>query len=138
MRALIVYHSRKGTTRKFAEHIAQKLYNKNVDVITKDIEETTNEDLVNCDILYMGCWTSGRFLFNQKPERLWVNFAEQLPSADNKKTVLFTTYTIKTGTMFRNMKKYITLKGYKVIGSMKSRNGKMDYYSDVILKYSLN
>jgi flavodoxin len=138
MKALVVYHSRKGTTRKFAEKIAEKLYNKKVDVITKDIEETTNEDLVNCDILYMGSWTNGTFLFNQKPDQLWVNFAESLPKAENKKTVLFTTYTIKTGSMFRNMKKYILPKGYKVVGSMKSRNGKLDYYSNVILKYSLN
>lgn len=138
MRALVVYHSKKGTTRKFAEQIAEKLYNKKVDVITKNIDEATNEDLVNCDILYMGCWTSGRFLFNQKPAQPWVNFADQLPPAESKKTVLFTTYTIKTGTMFRNMKKHITSKGYKVIGSMKSRNGKLNYYSDVILKYSLN
>lgn len=138
MRALVVYHSRKGTTRKFAEKIAEKLFNKKIDVITKNITETTNEDLVNCDILYMGCWTNGKYLFNQKPAQPWVNFAEQLPPAKNKKTVLFTTYTIKTGTMFRNMKKYITSKGYKVIGSMKSRSGKLDYYSDVILKYSLN
>ncbi len=134
MRALVVYHSRKGTTRKFAE----KLYNKNVEVITKDIEEATDEDIVNCDIVYMGSWTNGRFLLNQKPAHFWVNFAEQLPLADNKKTVLFTTYNIRTGTMFRNMKKYITSRGYKVIGSMKSRNGKLDYYSDVILRYSLN
>jgi Flavodoxins len=138
MKALVVYHSRKGTTRKFAEKIAEKLFNKNVDVITKDIEETTNEDLKNCDILYMGSWTNGRVLFNQKPAQPWVNFAEQMPVAENKKTVLFTTYTIKTGSMFRNMKKYIMPKGYKVIGSMKSRNGKLNYYSDVILRYSLN
>jgi len=138
MRALIVYHSRKGTTRKFAEKIAEKLFSKNVEVITKDIEKTTHSDLENCDILYMGSWTNGRFLFNQKPAHEWVNFAEKLPKADNKKTVLFTTYSLKTGSMFRNMKKYILPKGYKVIGSMKSRNGKMNYYSDVILRYSLN
>jgi flavodoxin len=138
MKALIVYHSRKGTTRKFAEKIAERLFNKNVDVITKDIEEATHDDLEKCDILYMGSWTNGRFLFNQKPAQEWVNFAAQLPKAENKKTVLFTTYTIKTGSIFRNMKKYIMPKGYKVIGSMKSRNGKLNYYSDVILRYSLN
>ena len=39
MKALIVYHSRKGTTRKFAEKIAERLFNKNVDVIQKILKK---------------------------------------------------------------------------------------------------
>lgn len=133
-----MYHSRKGTTKKFAEKIAEKLQKRNIEVDTKNIAETTNEDLANCDILYLGTWTNGLFLMNQKPDQLWVEFTAKLPEAENKKTVLFTTYTIRTGTMFRNMKKFITPKGYRVIGSMKSRNGKLNYYSNVIIKYSLD
>lgn len=138
MKALVVYQSRKGTTRNFAEKIAKKIENKNHHVTTKNIEETTNDDLVSCDILFMECWTNGKFLFFQKPDLPWIKFASKLPDTHNKKTVLFTTYTIRTGSMFRNMKKHILPKGYKVIGSMKSRNGKLDHYSNIILKYSLN
>jgi flavodoxin len=138
MKTLVVYQSKNGTTRKFAEKIADKLQQNQNDVIVKDVNETTNDDLTSCDLLFMGCWTSGKFIFGQKPEQSWVEFASKLPQAESKKTVLFTTYKIATGSMFKNMKKHILPKGYKVVGSMKSRNGKIDYYSNIILKYSTN
>jgi flavodoxin len=138
MKALVVYHSKNGTTLKMAQEIVNKLKKNNSEVVAGSLKEITQNDIESADQVYLGCWTSGKFVFGQKPEKEWIDFANNLPSVQNKKTVLFTTYTIATGSMFRNMKKYILPKGYKVIGSMKSRNGRMDYYSNVILKYSLN
>jgi flavodoxin len=138
MKALVVYHSKNGTTQKMAQEIVNKLKKNNSEVVAGSLKEITQNDIESADQVYLGCWTSGKFVFGQKPEKEWIDFANNLPSVQNKKTVLFTTYTIATGSMFRNMKKYILPKGYKVIGSMKSRSGRMDYYSNAIMKYSLN
>jgi flavodoxin len=138
MKALVVYHSKNGTTQKMAQEIVNKLKKNNSEVVAGSLKEITQNDIESADQLYLGCWTSGKFVFGQKPEKEWIEFADNLPAVQNKKTVLFTTYLLATGSMFRNMKKYIQPKGYKVIGSMKSRSGRMDHYSNVILKYSLN
>ena len=138
MKALVVYNSKNGTTQKMAGEISEQLKKRNAEVKIGSIHEITKSDIEAADRLYIGCWTSGHILFGQKPEHTWVDFASRIPESKGKPTVLFTTYKIATGSMFRKMKQYIQPKGYKVIGSMKSRNGKLNYYSDVILKYSLN
>ena len=137
MEALVVYYSKNGTTRKFAEAIAYQLKKRVEDIQIKSIEEVTPHDIISCDLLYLGCWTSGKFIFSQKPERAWVDFVRNLPTAAGKRTVLFTTYRFTTGSMFRKMKALLVPKGYHVIGSMKSRNGKFDYFSNGVLRYSL-
>jgi len=137
MEALIVYYSKKGTTRRFAEAIAYQVHKRVEEVNVKNIEDVTPQDIINSDILYLGCWTSGLFFFGQKPEKEWVDFVSKMPKLEGKKTVLFTTYLFRTGSMFRNMKKYLEPKGYGVIGSMKSSNGKFDYFSNGVLRYSL-
>ncbi len=137
MKALIVYHSKKGTTRKFAEAIAYQVKKRVGDIKIRSIEDVTPQDILDCDILYLGCWTSGLFIFGQKPEKPWVDFVSNLPALEGKKAVLFTTYKFTTGSMFRNMKSLLEPKGYQVIGSMKSRNGNFDYFSNGVLRYSL-
>jgi Flavodoxins len=137
MEALIVYYSKEGTTRRFAEAIAYQLSKRVDDIKVKSIESVTPQDIINCDMLYLGCWTSGMFFFGQKPEKPWIDFVSGLPAMEGKKTVLFTTYRISTGKMFRKMKALLAPKGYKVIGSMKSRNARFDYFSNGVLRYSL-
>ena len=137
MEALIVYYSKKGTTRRFADAIAYQVGKRIEKVRVKSIEEVTSQDIINSDILYMGCWTSGMFLFGQKPEKPWVDFVSKLPKVNGKQTVLFTTYAISSGNMFKRMKELLAPKGFQVIGSMKSRNGKFDYFSNGVLRYSL-
>jgi flavodoxin len=136
MEALIIYYSKERTTRRFAEAIAYQVGKRLEDIKVRSIEEVTPQDIIDSDILYLGCWTSGMF-FGQKPEKPWTDFVSQLPAIEGKRTVLFTTYKIRTGNMFRRMKEHLAPKGYRVIGCMKSRNAKFDYFSNGVLRYSL-
>jgi flavodoxin len=136
MEALIVYYSKTGVTKKFAEAIAYQL-KKRVDVKIKSIEEVTSQDILDCKMLYLGCGTEGMYIFGQKPEKPWADFVSNLPKVEGKRTVLFTTYKISTGEVFHKMKALIEPKGYRVIGSMKTSNGKFDYFSNGVLRYSL-
>lgn len=137
MEALIVYQSKNGTTRKFAEAISRQVKTRVDMVILKSIEDTTPQDIEKCDILYLGGWTSGLFGVRQKPTRDWVNFVSTLPQVQGKQTVLFTTYKFTAGNILHKMKDHLAPKGFKVIGSMKSRNGNFDYFSNGVLKYTL-
>lgn len=137
MKALIIYQSRKGTTRKFADEIAKRVHRVFGHVAVKKLEEATADDIRECDLLFLGGRTIGKYLFGQKPDEEWVKFARSMPGTNGKKTVLFTTYDISSGKIFHQMKQHLLPKGYNIIGSMKSSNGKIDYFSAGVLKYAL-
>ena len=121
--AVIIYHSKTGTTKTYAEEITRYLESKNISVQISPIQAYREDLLDGVDHVFLGCWTSGLMVILQHPEKEWVEFAAKLPGMPDAKVSLFTTYKILTGSMFRNMHKH--LKG-KFAGSsleLKSRNG---------------
>lgn len=138
MKTLIVYQSKKGTTKKYAEEIAKRVKRTYGNVTVKSVEETSPADIGECDLLFLGSRTVGKYIFGQKPDQQWMDFANKLPTVAGKKTVLFTTYDIATGKMFQHMKQPLLPKGYKVIGSMKSSSGNIDYFSASVLRYAMD
>ena len=123
--AVIVYHSKTGTTKKYAEEISKYLQSKGLDTQVTSIQAYSEDMLNNVDYVLFGCWTNGLMVILQHPEKIWVDFAAKLPSMPDVKVVLFTTYKILTGSMFRNM--YKRLKGKFATPSLelKSRNGSL-------------
>lgn len=138
METLIVYQSRKITTKKFAEEIAKRVKRIKGSVTVKSMEETTANDIRQCDLLFLGARTVGKYVFGQKPDKEWVEYVQSMPEDIGKKTVLFTTYDISSGRVFQRMKQYILPKGYNIVGSMKSHKGEFDYFSISVLKYVLD
>jgi flavodoxin len=120
MKAIVIYQSKKGTTKKFGEEIRSFLNQNNIEAKAIPIQDYNPADL-EADLVFLGCWTNGMFLMFQHPEKVWSKFADQLPSLDSKKVVLFTTYKVATGVMFKAMKKHV--KTNAVVPELKSRNG---------------
>jgi flavodoxin len=121
--AVIIYHSKTGTTRKYAEEIANYLESKGIDVRLSSTQTFKGEILNNADYVFLGCWTNGLMFMLQHPENAWKDFAAKLPSMPSAKLVLFTTYKILTGSMFRNMYKQLKSKFAAPSLELKSRNG---------------
>jgi len=123
--AAIFYHSKTGTTKKYAEEISKYLQSKGLDTQVTSIQTYSEDMLQNVDYVLFGCWTNGLMVILQHPEKIWVDFAAKLPSMPDVKVALFTTYKILTGSMFRNM--YKQLKGKFATPSLelKSRNGSL-------------
>lgn len=138
MEALIVYDSTDGNNRKFAESIAHKIQKRFDSIKVKGIPETNAQDIQNCDVLYLGSEARGMLFFDKKPEKTWTDFISALPAFEGKKTVLFTTYKFSASGMFRSMKENLLPKKFKIIGSMKSRLGEVNYNSFAVLKYSVS
>ncbi len=131
--AVILYHSKTGTTRKYAEEITSYLESKGISAKISPIQ-AYREDLMNdVDYVFLGCWTSGLMVILQHPEKEWVDFAAKLPSMPSAKLVFFTTYKFLTGSMFRNM--YKQLKGKFAVPSqeLKSRDGLLSSADEVKL-----
>jgi flavodoxin len=124
-KALIIYHSKTGTTKKLGVEIAELCNQNGLEAKVISIEEFTKKDLDKADNLFLGCWTQGHLIFNQHPAKEWVEFAKELPVIFNKKIVLFTTYKVATGSMFRKMKEQLTYDLDCLKLELKSRNGRL-------------
>jgi flavodoxin len=139
MKALVVYNSKTGTTEKMASQIAAHLAENKMDVKLSSIHEVKLSDIEQADRLYMGTWTSGFMLFGQKPEKEWKQFSRRLPVGIRKRTTLFTTYKVLTGSMFRNMRRDLSYKGLQVENNvLKSKTGILSDVQKQILVESLN
>ena len=121
--ALIIYHSRTGTTRKYAEEIGKYLESKSVSAKVISITEFQPDMTENMDYVLFGCWTNGLFFFLQHPDRDWQDFAKQLQAAPQTKLVMFTTYKFVTGSMFRKMYAHLADRFSNPVFELKSRDG---------------
>ena len=124
-KALVVYHSKTGTTKRMAFEIKRFFAEKGVETKVISIDELVHADLGGTDYLLLGCWTSDEIVVLQPPERPWVAFARRVPDLTGKKIGLFTTYTIATGSMFRGMRKLLSCDPADISLELKSRDGKL-------------
>ena len=85
-KAAIIYNSKTGTTKQYAEEIGAYLISQNLEVTTLSIQEYNAEILDHIDYLLLGCWTSGLMFFLQHPEKAWNDFAAGLPDPILPKT----------------------------------------------------
>ena len=123
--AVIIYNSKTGTTKKFAEEISKYLQSKGLDTQVTSIQAYSEDMLNSVDYVLFGCWTNGLMVILQHPDKIWVDFAAKLPSMPDVKVALFTTYKILTGSMFRNMYKQLQGKFSAPSLELKSRNGSL-------------
>jgi flavodoxin len=123
MKALITFHSKTGITKKYAQEIAEYLQSKKVQVQVVPIQEYAKEIQHDADLILLGCWTSGLFICLQHPDKAWVKYASALPEMQQRKVILFTTYKLATGSMFRHMKKVLEGKFSTILAELKSKNG---------------
>jgi flavodoxin len=132
-KTLIIYNSHTGITKKYAEDIQTYLVGKNLETKLISIAEFNNTTNIECDLLMLGSWTSGLFFFGQHPDKEWVKFAQKLPKAVNSEIILFTTYKLATGSMFKNMKKHLGINSSNVKAELKSRKGNLSESDKSIL-----
>ena len=119
--ALVVHQSVSGTTRAMAEAIAAHLKSRGLDARAVALAVAPAEEVAAAEILLLGCWTSGLFLFLQHPDRPWQEYVARLPRLGAKKLGLFTTYKVATGSMFKRMKAALGGKGPEVSLTLRSR-----------------
>ncbi len=125
-KTIIIYQSKTGITKRFAENLGEYLSSKGIESKVISIKEYDNDVTNQIDLVLLGCWTAGWMIMMQTPDRHWIKFAAQLPDLSNKKVVLFTTYKLATGRMFNKMRQYLNGKFADVLLELKSRNGKIN------------
>ena len=132
-KAAIIYNSRTGITKKYAEEIGDYLSNKGLETNVLPIQQYDDAILDDIDYLLLGCWTNGLMFFLKHPDKEWKTFAAKLPNPLKPKTALFTTYKLLTGSMFRNMSKHLNDSLHNPLPELKSRNGELSEGNKKIL-----
>jgi flavodoxin len=121
--AVVIYHSRTGTTKKYADEIGKYLELKSVRVNILSTAEFQPEMTENMDYVLLGCWTNGLFFILQHPDKAWKNFAKKLRANPDAKLALFTTYKFVTGSMFTKMYVHLEGKFSSPVFNLQSRDG---------------
>ncbi len=135
MKSLVVYYSKTGRTRQFAWEIDKYLKENNLDSKMISVYDVRPEDILQADIILLGCWTSGLFFILQHPDKTWKEYAAKFPDMNAKKVGFFTTYKTATGSMFRNMYKNLKDKLTEPVTLwLKSRNTKLSDKDKALIK----
>lgn len=126
MKATVLYYSHKGKTAFFAREIAMYLWSKGLDVSLCAISDFDPQKLEETDFLLSGCWTCGYFIIGQHPHRQWKACSQQMAGRiPPHRTLLFTTYKFRTGSMLRNMKKTLRISRKASVPFLQSKNGSL-------------
>jgi flavodoxin len=135
-KAIVVYRSHTGVTRRYGEAIAAYLTGKGVATQVVSVGEADMSVLAGADYLFLGCWTSGLFLVRQHPDEPWLAFVRELPplTTGGPKTALFTTYKLRTGTQFPRMRAALAGKTAAPELQLQSRDGRLSPADELALE----
>ena len=137
-KAIIFYNSKTGTTKNYAQEIDEYLQGKQIETLCLPVEEYQESLLQNTDFLLLGCWTKGLLVIFQKPDKIWSDFVKKISVPKSTKVALFATFRIRTGSMFKNMAKYVNHAGSLSFPNLKSRNGMLSWKDKVVLDEFIN
>jgi flavodoxin len=122
-KAIVVYRSHSGVTRRYGDEIAAFLIARGVAAQVVSVGECDMATLADADYLLLGCWTSGLFVVRQHPDEPWLAFVREMPATPRPRVALFTTYQLRTGGQFLKMRAALTGKTASPQLELKSRNG---------------
>jgi flavodoxin len=123
--AAIVYCSATWTTAGLADDIDRHLRERGIETRVAAFGEIDTAGLADVDYLFLGCWTHGWFIVNQHPEQAWVDWTRELPHLDKPRVALFTTYKLRTGSMFGRMREALRPTGARIGAELKSRDKRL-------------
>jgi flavodoxin len=124
-KAVIIYHTTTGITRMYADEMEKYLKGKGLEVTSISIWQYKDGMADDAGYLLLGCWTSGLMVALQHPEKVWKEFAAKFKTTGNPPTILFTTYKILIGSMFKNMRRHLNGKISEPFAELKSRSGRL-------------
>lgn len=124
MKVTVLYYSHKGKTAFFAREIAMYLWSKGASVSLSAITDYDPARLKESDRLITGCWTCGWFVIGQHPHRKWKEASRALAGVlPAEHTLFFTTYKIRTGSLFAGMKRAMRIPRRTAVPRLQSKSG---------------
>ena len=123
MNAIVIYESLTGNTKKAAGFIVDELLSNGISATACPTTAVEYQALANADLVIVGSWTDGLFLFGQKPAS--AGRLSQLPFLTGKQAAVFCTYALETGKTLEKLEGIIRDRGADVIGRMAIRRNRL-------------
>ena len=119
MKAVVIFESLTGNTRKAAGFIAAELERGGVSTTVSSITAVDYQALAEADLVVIGTWTDGLVLFGQRPGRS--GRLKKLPYITGKKCAVYVTYAVDAGNVLDKFVALMEDRGGDVIGGMAIR-----------------
>jgi hypothetical protein len=123
--AIVIYESLTGNTRHAGERIARELQASGVPAVACPITHIDYPALAAADVVIVGSWTDGIFVFGQRPGRggrIWM----KLPAIDRKRAAVYCTYAINPGKTLKKLGDIVTDRGGDLIGGYAIRRSQIE------------
>ncbi len=121
MSTCVIYFSRTGNTKRLAQAIAST-----VNAPIYDLAAAQTTTIQTCDQIFLGTPVEGA-----SPTKEVLAFIESMPTAEDKKVILFCTFRLFGNKRTMNaMEKQLTLKGYSVVLKVSKKGMKPEVEAD--------
>jgi len=123
MKAVVLYYSKTGKTKRMAEAIASTLNAPAMDVTATDLPAVSNYDL-----LVLGTPVNGA-----RPAKEALPYIAAIPPCTGKKAMVFCTYSMFKGSTLKALEQELSKKGFQTVLSVAKKGvkaGETDF-SDV-------
>jgi hypothetical protein len=123
VRAIVIYESLTGNTRKASAALAAGLTAQGVETVACPITQVDYQALQRADLVVVGGWVDGLFFVGQRPGR--AGRYKAMPAISGKRTVVFMTYAIDPGKALEKLSAAVSARGGDVVGGMAIRRDQL-------------
>jgi len=124
MKAMVIYESLTGHTRRLGELIAGELVGRGIEGSVCPITRIDLDALSAADVVLVGSWVDGIFVVGQKPGR--ASRLRNLPAMRGKQAAVFCTFALNPGKTIAKMTTIVEGRGAAVIGGMAIRRDDLE------------
>jgi hypothetical protein len=124
VRALVIYESLTGNTRRAAELIGAEFVRNGWEATVCSDVRVELEALSHADVVVVGSWVDGIFVIAQRPGR--AGRLRALPYMRGKRAAVYCTYALNTGKTIEKMTSIVEGRGASVLGGMAIRRDDLD------------
>src|SRR3954470_14243707 len=116
MKAVVIFESLTGNTRRTAELIGKELTRNGVAATVCPITRIDYQALAEADLVVIGTWTDGMILVGQRPGR--AGRIRALPVLHGKRAAVFCSYAVDPGKTLAKLTGIVEARGAEVLGGL--------------------
>jgi menaquinone-dependent protoporphyrinogen IX oxidase len=124
VRAVVIFESLTGNTAQAGELIAAGLRDRGAEASAFNITQIDHAELSRADLVVVGSWTDGVFLFGQRPGR--AGRLKAMPTITGKQAAVYCTYALDPGKTLQKMQAIVESRGGEVVGGMTIRRDRLE------------
>ncbi|MDZ7733942.1 MAG: flavodoxin family protein [Acidimicrobiia bacterium] len=124
MKAVLIYETLTGNTRRAAHLIADELYRHRIGARLFSTAAVEAEAVARADLVIVGTWTDGLLVVGQRPGRKG-RLRRSLPDLSGKRCAVYCTYAIDSGHTLDKLTAVCEQRGAEVVGGLAIRRDRL-------------